>query len=63
MKELEMTNTTLELTSQGMRLNDLGWRPLEGNDKNKIVLGSEAVADFYVKPINKIRTSLDLIAP
>ncbi len=63
MKELEMSNTTLELTSQGIRLNDLAWRPLEGNDKNKIVLGNEAVTDFYVKPINKIKTSLDLIAP
>ncbi len=58
-----MSNTTLELTSQGIRLNDLTWRPLEGNDKNKIVLGSDAVTDFYVKPINKIKTSLDLIAP
>ncbi len=63
MQELATTNSVLELTSQGIRLNDLMRRPLEVTDRNKIVLGSEAVTDFYVKPINKITTSFDVIAP
>ncbi len=63
MTELKMSSTQLELTTQGIRLDWLERRPLEGNEKNKIVLGSEAVADFYVKPINKIKTSFQIIAP
>lgn len=63
MKELDMQGSTLELTSQGIRINDLTRKPLEVNEKNKIVLGNEAVADYYVKPINKIKTSFNLIAP
>jgi hypothetical protein len=39
----------------------LKWKELDSSEKNKIILGTEAVAAYYIKPIEQVTMSLDFI--
>jgi len=49
--------------AQGITFTDIPRKKSENREKNRVVLGRETVAEFYVKPIHKIFTKLDFINP
>lgn len=52
---------TVVLWDQQAKIPDLIWHPLPGDEKNKVVLGKEAISDFYLKPIEKIKTAAQFL--
>lgn len=52
---------TILLGDQQAKITDLMWHPLPGEEKNKVILGKEAISDFYLKPIEKIKTAAQFL--
>ncbi len=57
------TRKTIVKTEQWVELSHIKRKKLEKQYKHRIILWREAVAEYYVKPINKIFTSLSFINP
>jgi len=63
LQEDSSKTSLLSIEWTGIKFEWLKWKELESSEKNKVVLWTEAVASYYIKPIEKVSLSLDFINP
>lgn len=59
----ESTKSRVILSNGAIKISGLEWRLSQKLKPNNVLLWREAVADYYVKPIHRITTSIDFINP
>ncbi len=61
-KETE-SDVILDLYENDIRFKNIAFTPSDNVSKDEIVLWQSLVSDFYIKPIHKIQTKINLINP
>ena len=59
----EDSKLTVELPDQNIKRDKLTFSELDSTEKNRLILGREAIAPYYLKPIHKFDTTVSFINP
>lgn len=56
-------NCTLVIGTDGIRFDTIKWKQGEGEEKFKVVLWQDAVANYFIKPLEQVQIVTDFISP